>query len=779
MKDHARHGRKSNWTAQLSPYLKNLKIKSFMQSPKSPKSPKSPDSSTSPRSPRRQDSMDESSFQIIHTPDRPERPVSRTAIPNDEQCMQFLMSLQRQEEHKRGGVKHGLKMWPYPDEVEETRRLRSVRVESVHLEEARLARTNSSGPAKVVEVGRSSTKSTTATRRSGHLPSPSVSDGEEADVHEVEEDEDVEPEPKMTVRMVPLSPPPTLSRSQTRLGLYTPRAQTSRWSDDSESLFSSRDVDSPCPARGTFRSSAEVSSPTMVDDDSAGPSSPSSPPLLTPVKDRPATPFTDPRLRSVSDPTTPPPSDHIVHQMSPESLPRKYSWSSKETILNTGAPVSRFQSWLPEPRPKSSMREVESAQEQKPEIEIYGDWADYYFEDGNFWDEVDSNADGNGDEDADDEEKHHSGDEDPGDDEAEEAEEKVDGEGEDDEEEEEEDEQKTNHLEVDDEKVYPRYESFIKDYKNNVMNITVTEAGAISPHVRTLLPACLDIDSAVTELRWIREHVRDTSNPRVPFGDGQQQQQQREEVIGRRRVARLCAKRGRGVPLQYVLGSQPFGRLDIRCRLGVLVPRAETEAYVMHLGAMIRGGELPLNQSADVRVVDFCTGTGCIALGLYDALSKKESMVDVIGIDVSEVAVNLSRENLKRNVDRGVLVPPADRKSIAFRREDVFDDAAMRTIPPCDVLVSNPPYISSSVWTYGRGQMGYSVRKYEPKLALVPGAGLPVYDDCDHADVFYVRLLDVADWLKPKVLLFEVGDLEQAVRVVRLVRRKAHTRLAK
>ncbi|KAH9241491.1 hypothetical protein K456DRAFT_46524 [Colletotrichum gloeosporioides 23] len=307
----------------------------------------------------------------------------------------------------------------------------------------------------------------------------------------------------------------------------------------------------------------------------------------------------------------------------------------------------------------------------------------------------------------------------------------------------------------------------------------IRQAGAISPHVRTLLPACLDIDSAVTELRWIREHVRDTSNPRVPFGDGQQQQQQREEVIGRRRVARLCAKRGRGVPLQYVLGSQPFGRLDIRCRLGVLVPRAETEAYVMHLGAMIRGGELPLNQSADVRVVDFCTGTGCIALGLYDALSKKESMVDVIGIDVSEVAVNLSRENLKRNVDRGVLVPPADRKSIAFRREDVFDDAAMRTIPPCDVLVSNPPYISSSVWTYGRGQMGYSVRKYEPKLALVPGAGLPVYDDCDHADVFYVRLLDVADWLKPKVLLFEVGDLEQAVRVVRLVRRKAHTRLAK
>lgn len=391
--------------------------------------------------------LDESSFQIIHTPDRPVMPISRTAIPNDEQCMQFLMSLQNQEEHKRGGVRN-LKIWPYPDEeLEDGRFLRSVRVESVHLEEARLARTNSSGPAKVVEVGRSSTKSTTATKRWGHMPSPSVSDAGVVDVYDLEEDDvkEVDDDPKMTGRMVPLSPPPTLSRRQSRLDRCTLRAQTSRWSDDSESLFSSRDTESPCPQRGTVRSSTELSSPTMVDDDSAGPSTPSTPPLLTPVRDRPATPFTDPRLRSVSDPTTPPPFDHIVHQMSPKFSPRKYSWrSSKETILNTGAPVSRFQSWLPEPRPSSTEEKKPQKRQKQRELEIYGDWADYYFEDGNFWDE---------DSDDDDEEE--------GEEEADDVDEKR--------------KQTTSHLRADEESVYPRYESFIKDYKNNVMNITVTE----------------------------------------------------------------------------------------------------------------------------------------------------------------------------------------------------------------------------------------------------------------------------------------------------------------
>lgn len=79
----------------------------------------------------------------------------------------------------------------------------------------------------------------------------------------------------------------------------------------------------------------------------------------------------------------------------------------------------------------------------------------------------------------------------------------------------------------------------------------------ISPMATLLLPACRDLQSAANELRWIREHVRDTSSP----------------IPGGLRLWWLCEKRGKGVPLQYVLGTQPFGDLEIQCRPGVLIPR--------------------------------------------------------------------------------------------------------------------------------------------------------------------------------------------------------------
>ncbi|OHE95433.1 HemK family methyltransferase [Colletotrichum orchidophilum] len=304
-------------------------------------------------------------------------------------------------------------------------------------------------------------------------------------------------------------------------------------------------------------------------------------------------------------------------------------------------------------------------------------------------------------------------------------------------------------------------------------------AHAISPHAVALLPACRDIPSAVTELRWIRSHV--ASNPASAAATTNGRRSPSKVLSGQdeeARVARLCAKRGRGVPLQYVLGSQPFGALDIKCRPGVLAPRAETEAYALHLTEMITRGRLPGFESRELRVVDFCTGTGCIALSLYERLTPWAKKLSITGVDVSPVAVNLSRENLRRNVAAGCLIPPALGKEVSFRKADVFQETDMQSLQRCDVLVSNPPYISREVWTYGQGQMGYSVRKYEPKLALVPGDTAPAYDGCDHADVFYARLLDIGSRLRPRVLLFEVGDEEQALRVVKLVRRNDFTRHA-
>ncbi|KAF5658745.1 mitochondrial N(5)-glutamine methyltransferase mtq1 [Fusarium heterosporum] len=89
-------------------------------------------------------------------------------------------------------------------------------------------------------------------------------------------------------------------------------------------------------------------------------------------------------------------------------------------------------------------------------------------------------------------------------------------------------------------------------------------------------------------------------------------------------------------------------------------------------------------------------------------------------------------------------------------------------VTPWDIMISNPPYVSEDVWQHGRGQLGYSVRKYEPRLALVPNNDLPCPSGCNPADVFYARLLDISELLKPKAVLLEIGDENQARRVLQL-----------
>lgn len=280
---------------------------------------------------------------------------------------------------------------------------------------------------------------------------------------------------------------------------------------------------------------------------------------------------------------------------------------------------------------------------------------------------------------------------------------------------------------------------------------------ATAPNLARLLPAVRDLASARNELRWLREHV--AADPAQPA-----------ERSSARRLAALCRRRGRGVPLQYILGTQPFGDLEIRCGRGVLIPRVETEAYTVHLAELLKAGRLVDKRAGALRIVDFCTGTGCIPLLLTSLLSRKFPTLHVHGVDISPPALSLSHQNLHSAVSQSQIPPSSPTQSVTFHYGDLLSPSWLTEelpsiIPECDVLVSNPPYVSPKTWRLGRSELSYSTRKFEPKLALVPRQVDQPWG-CRQEDVFYAALLDAASVLQPSIALFEFGDAAQGKRVL-------------
>ena len=195
----------------------------------------------------------------------------------------------------------------------------------------------------------------------------------------------------------------------------------------------------------------------------------------------------------------------------------------------------------------------------------------------------------------------------------------------------------------------------------------------------------------------------------------------------RRGMARLV----KGEPVQYVLGEWDFRTLTLKCDRRALIPRPETEELVTRVLSHLRT-RLPSSVSRPL-VVDVGTGTGAIILSLAKEF-KGEAIF--LGTDVSEDAIALARENAER-------CGLAEKVKFAVMDGlDEFDE------PQCvDVIVSNPPYIESSVCE----TLDPRVKDFEPRLALDGGAsGLDFYDR---------YLSDAVNLLKPGgAVFFEIGE---------------------
>ncbi len=157
------------------------------------------------------------------------------------------------------------------------------------------------------------------------------------------------------------------------------------------------------------------------------------------------------------------------------------------------------------------------------------------------------------------------------------------------------------------------------------------------------------------------------------------------------RVGEVVDRLLRYEPIQYIFGKTSFCGLEIKVTPAVLIPRPET-AELVDIIEKEWGGR------TDLRVMDLCTGSGCIAVALARGL--KFPVVDAL--DISKAALDVARENaaslkVKVNFIHGDLLsltPPAS--------------------PLYDIIVSNPPYIAMRE----RASMERNVLDYEPAAAL-------------------------------------------------------------
>ena len=164
-----------------------------------------------------------------------------------------------------------------------------------------------------------------------------------------------------------------------------------------------------------------------------------------------------------------------------------------------------------------------------------------------------------------------------------------------------------------------------------------------------------------------------------------------DEVLLSECLRRLCT----GEPLQYVTGKTEFHGLEFKVSPAVLIPRPETE----QLCRILLEETVPSLSRAGLRILDLCTGSGCIAWTLANYVRGSE----VTAVDISEKALGVaSSQDIGSNVPEFLLCDVLDDAS------DVLHDRKF------DLMVSNPPYVRNSEKVF----MHRNVLDYEPSGAL-------------------------------------------------------------
>ena len=229
------------------------------------------------------------------------------------------------------------------------------------------------------------------------------------------------------------------------------------------------------------------------------------------------------------------------------------------------------------------------------------------------------------------------------------------------------------------------------------------------------------ITDAELDARLLLEFICHTDrNALYAHGDQEIEDEKMQDFL------QLIEKRAVHIPLQHLTGEQNFMGLDFLVNEHVLIPRQDTEILVEEIMRDLHDG---------IRILDMCTGSGCILLSLLHYSNDCSG----VGVDVSEDALAVARQNADRLAE----------KQAVFIQSDLFE----KVEGSFDLVVSNPPYIAEK----DMETLMTEVKDHEPHLALT-----------DHGDglYFYRQISKTAkEHLKARGLIaYEIGyDQRQAV----------------